>query len=151
LDDFDWEKMKDDLNRFLEAQEKTFETALSEIQSGKKRSHWMWYVFPQYKGLGMSDISKYYAIQDIQEAKAYLSHPLLGRRLKAISGELLKIEQTDAHEIFGSPDDMKLHSCMTLFAQVADTEHSIFEQVIDKFFNGNYDQRTMCILQQEDK
>lgn len=128
-----------DLNRFLKAQEAEYNTALSEIKSGRKKSHWMWYIFPQFKGLGFSETSKYYAIQDMEEAKEYLNHPVLGTRLKAISNELLRLEQTNAHLIFGSPDDLKLKSCMNLFAQVEETDDNIFNKVIDKFYNGNCD------------
>jgi uncharacterized protein (DUF1810 family) len=136
------------LNRFLKAQESDYAIALSEIRSGRKKSHWMWYIFPQISGLGFSETAKYYAIRDIDEAREFLSHPVLGKRLKEISNELLKPEQTNAKLIFGSPDDLKLRSCMTLFAQIETGEGNIFEKVIDKFFNGIADDKTLALLKQ---
>jgi len=138
--------MNKDLNRFLNAQEKEYNTALSEIKSGRKRSHWMWYTFPQFKGLGYSETSKYYAIKDIHEAKDYLKHPVLGSRLKEISNELLNLNQDNANLIFGSPDDFKLKSCMTLFAQIDENQNNVFRKVIDKFFSGSFDNKTINYL-----
>ncbi len=138
--------MDSNLSRFLEAQENTYEVALSEIKLGKKRSHWMWYIFPQFQGLGFSSTSKYYAIQDIQEAKNYINHPILGSRLKEITNELLKLEQTNAILIFGSPDDLKLKSCMTLFAQIEESETNLFKEVLIKFFNGDFDNKTLKLI-----
>lgn len=135
-----------DLSRFLEAQLNSYETALEEIQNGRKRSHWMWYVFPQLRGLGFTDTSKYYAIKDLQEAEMYLAHPILGQRLVQISTALLELETSDAHRVFGSPDDLKLRSSMTLFAQV-DHGNSVFEQVLEKFFNGAQDEKTLVLLE----
>src|SRR5690606_6710064 len=113
------------------------------IRSGRKRSHWMWYIFPQIKGLGFSETSRYYAIQDLEEAKAYLNDPILGFRLREITAELLKLNESDAHKIFGSPDDLKLKSCMTLFAMVNAPEANDFKKVLDKFFNGRTDEITL--------
>lgn len=139
--------MRTDLNRFLQAQEKDYEIALAEIKAGQKRSHWMWYIFPQIKGLGLSETSKYYALSDLKEAETYLQHPILGARLREITNALLELPQNDPHIILGYPDDLKLHSCMTLFAQVETTVNSIFRQVIDKFYNGTFDNHTLKILQ----
>src|SRR5579872_5863827 len=108
-----------DLNRFVQAQTGVYDRALAEIRSGKKRSHWMWFIFPQFDGLGFSSTSKHYAIKSIAEAKAYLSHPVLGPRLVECAEAALSVQGRTAHEIFGSPDDMKLRSCATLFANVA--------------------------------
>lgn len=132
------------LKRFIDAQERDYATALAEIKNGRKRSHWMWYIFPQIAGLGVSETSKYYAITNIAEAKAYLQHPVLGRRLLAISGELLKL-QASANAILGSPDDVKLQSCMTLFNAVPETD-PIFEAVLNHFFNGRKDEQTLRLL-----
>jgi uncharacterized protein (DUF1810 family) len=134
------------LNRFLEAQESSYNTALNEIKSGRKQSHWMWYVFPQLKGLGFSETSQFYAINDIDEAKEYLYHPLLGARLKEISRELIKLNESDAKVIFGSPDHLKLKSCMTLFSVIDESRDSLFEKVIEKFFDGNLDSKTLRLL-----
>jgi uncharacterized protein (DUF1810 family) len=135
-----------DLNRFLEAQERKYDIALSEIKSGKKKRHWMWYIFPQIIGLGYSLAADYYAIKNIDEAKEYLNHPVLGNRLREISNELLKLAESDANAIFGYPDDLKLKSSMTLFMQVEECDDNIFKKVIDKFFNGELDDKTLSIL-----
>lgn len=142
--------MNKDLSRFLKAQETDYKIALSEIKSGRKKSHWMWYIFPQLKGLGYSETSKYYAIKDIDEAKNYLSHPKLGTRLKEISSELIYIKQANPYLIFGSPDDSKLKSCMTLFYLVDKTNGSIFKKVIDKFFDGQLDKKNTKTFKQID-
>jgi uncharacterized protein (DUF1810 family) len=134
-----------DLERFIEAQEKDYETALAEIKAGRKRSHWMWYIFPQINGLGYSEISKFYAIKDLAEAGRYLRHPVLGSRLAEICSELLKAPGNNATAIFGSPDDMKLKSCMTLFNEVAGAD-VVFLSVLEKFFNGAKDEQTLKIL-----
>jgi uncharacterized protein (DUF1810 family) len=133
------------LKRFIDAQESSYAIALSEIKSGRKRSHWMWYVFPQIKGLGFSETSMFYAIKDIEEAEAFLQHPILGHRLIEISKELLKLESNNAHQILGSPDDIKLHSSMTLFSSVPGAS-PVFEDVLRKFFNGEKDNKTLQIL-----
>lgn len=134
--------MASDLSRFLKAQEQDYERALSEIRSGRKRSHWMWYIFPQIQGLGFSSTAQYYAIRDLQEAKDYLQHPVLGPRLKEISSALLELEGLSASEIFGYPDDLKLRSSMTLF-RMADLDCPIFLEVLEKYYNGEPDFRTV--------
>lgn len=140
------EQMNKDLNRFLKAQENDYNIALTEIKLGRKGSHWMWYIFPQIEGLGFSETSKYYAIKNIDEAKKYLNHPILGIRLREISRELLKLKETNAYAIFGSPDDLKLKSSMTLFAQVEELPENIFEKVIDKYYDGCFDKKTLQLL-----
>lgn len=136
---------KHNLARFVEAQNSSYHTALSEIKNGRKQSHWMWYIFPQVQGLGFSETSKYYAIRDLAEAQAYLSHPVLGPRLSALCHELLQLPGNNANQIFGSPDDQKLHSSMTLFASIQNPD-PVFELVLQKFFSGKRDARTLDIL-----
>ena len=131
-----------DLQRFVDAQEHVYERALSEIKSGRKRSHWMWFIFPQFDGLGASSMSKRYAIRSVAEAKAYLAHPLLGPRLLESAEAALAVQTSSALELFGSPDDMKLRSCATLFASVS-SEDSVFSQLINKYFDGKPDDRTL--------
>ena len=133
------------MNRFIEAQENNYATALAEIRNGRKQSHWIWYVFPQIRGLGQSETSKYYAIRDLQEATEYLQHPVLGKRLIEISRALLELKEDNAHKIFGSPDDLKLRSSMTLFALVKDAD-PVFQQVLDKFFRGERDKNTLALV-----
>lgn len=133
------------LNRFLAAQESDYTIALQEIKAGKKRSHWMWYIFPQLKGLGRSETATYYAIQSLTEAQAYLEHPILGARLIAVCDELLQLKTADANAIFGHPDDLKLKSSMTLFDAVNPKE-TVFDQVLAKFFNNEPDQLTLDLL-----
>jgi uncharacterized protein (DUF1810 family) len=133
------------LERFTKAQERDYETALAEIRNGRKHGHWMWYIFPQIAGLGMTDTSKYYAIKDIQEASEYLMDQTLGLRLTNICKALLELETNDAYQIFGSPDDLKLKSSMTLFDAVPAT-FPVFGQVLDKFYNGEKDERTLELL-----
>jgi len=134
-----------ELHRFVQAQEGDYEQALSEIRDGEKRSHWMWYVFPQYDGLGFSPTSRRYAIKSIAEAHAYLNHPLLGQRLIECAEAVLGIEGISASEIFGSPDDMKLKSSATLFAHVSQAG-SVFHRVLDKYFHGTRDEKTLRLL-----
>ena len=134
-----------DLSRFISAQRSDYETALSEIRSGRKRSHWMWYIFPQIAGLGMSYTAQYYAIKDIEEARDYISEPYLGSNLIEISEALLKNECSDATAIMGYPDDLKLRSCMTLFREAA-PEKEVFQKVLDKFYGGIPDERTLELL-----
>ena len=134
--------MASDLSRFLKAQEHDYARALSEIRSGRKRSHWMWYIFPQIQGLGFSQTAQFYAIQDLAEAKDYLAHPVLGARLKEISAALLELDGLSASEIFGYPDDLKLRSCMTLF-RMADLNEPIFLEVLEKYYDGKPDSRTV--------
>ena len=134
-----------DLNRFTRAQEGVYEEVLSEIKSGSKQSHWMWYVFPQISGLGHSDIAKHYAIKNVEEAREYLKHPVLGNRLLECTKGVLAIEGRTASEIFGSPDDLKLRSSMTLFAVISGTG-SVFHRVLDKYYWGEHDDRTLQLL-----
>jgi len=137
--------MKHDLNRFLTAQETTYATALAEIRAGRKRSHWMWFIFPQLKGLGYSSNAVYYGIDGLDEAVSYLKDPVLGPRLVAISRTLLDLPGSNATVVMGSPDDLKLRSSMTLFAQVSGTDN-VFKQVLEKYFRGEPDPKTMAIL-----
>ena len=140
---------KNDLQRFIDAQAKNYSAALSEIIDGRKRTHWMWYIFPQIQGLGMSETSKLYAIKDIHEAAEFLNHPLLGSRLIRICNELLNLKSDDAHQIFGSPDDLKLRSSMTLFSSVPLAD-PVFQKILDKFFDGKEDEKTLSILEKND-
>lgn len=135
------------LSRFLIAQERDYATALAEIKNGRKRSHWMWYIFPQVAGLGLSDTSKFYALKDQAEAKAYLKHAVLDSRLTEISKTLLKLDDSDAMHIFGSPDDLKLKSSMTLFSVLPCTD-LVFSCVLKKFFNGIPDWETLRLLKE---
>jgi uncharacterized protein (DUF1810 family) len=133
------------LTRFLRAQEGDYEQALTEVRNGQKYSHWMWYMFPQYDGLGLSSTSRRFSIKSRAEAEAYLQHPVLGPRLAECCEAVLGVEGRTAHEIFGSPDDMKLRSCATLFAQVSPVG-SVFEQIIDRYFGGDPDPKTLRLL-----
>lgn len=137
--------MKNNLQRFIEAQHTDYDIALAEIKRGRKQSHWMWYIFPQIHGLGFSTTSQYYAIKNVREAEEYLMHPVLGKRLIEISNELLKLAEQNPTKIFGSPDDIKLRSSMTLFAALAATE-PVFQSVLDKFFKGTKDNKTLEII-----
>lgn len=134
-----------DLERFLKAQARNYDAALREIRDGCKRSHWMWYVFPQIQGLGYSSTAQFYAIRDLDEAKAYLQHPVLRERLLEISNALLALDSNNASEVFGWPDDMKLRSSMTLFAE-AEPECAVFQKVLEQYFHGQKDERTLAIL-----
>ena len=134
-----------DLERFYEAQEYDYETALSEIRNGRKESHWMWYIFPQITGLGRSTTAEYYAIKSKEEAKGYIEDPVLGKRLIEISQALFQIESDDAEMVMGWPDNLKLRSCMTLFAEVA-PEQPVFRNVLEKFYDGEMDGKTLDIL-----
>jgi uncharacterized protein (DUF1810 family) len=133
------------LNRFVEAQESSYATALAEIQQGRKRSHWMWYIFPQIRGLGYSSTAQFYAIEDAAEAQAYVQHPVLGPRLLAICRALLGLSGQNATTILGTPDDLKLRSSMTLFASLPNPD-PVFQAVLDKFFRGQPDPQTLRIL-----
>ena len=135
------------LERFYAAQKDSYGQALKEIKNGRKRSHWMWYIFPQIAGLGMSSTAQYYAITDLQEAKKYMADNVHGGRLLEISGALLDLETVDAHEVFGYPDDMKLRSSMTLFSAAA-PEQEVFQKVLDKYFGGKQDERTLQLLKE---
>ncbi len=134
-----------DLQIFVQAQEDIYEQALAELKNGSKESHWMWFVFPQIAGLGNSEMARKYAIPNLADAKAYLSHDLLGSRLRECTEAVLAVEGRTAHEILGSPDDMKLKSCMTLF-EVADGPGSVFSSILEKYFEGQRDERSLMIL-----
>ena len=134
-----------DLGRFLTAQEDDYDRALAEIKSGRKRTHWMWYIFPQYDGLGFSPTSRRYAIKSVAEAKAYLEHPVLGPRLVECAEAVLLVEGRSAFEMFGSPDDMKLRSCATLFASVSPAG-SVFDRLLESYFQGKGDDKTLRLL-----
>ncbi|HLG56981.1 MAG TPA: DUF1810 domain-containing protein [Vicinamibacterales bacterium] len=134
-----------DLARFVDAQEDSYQQALSEIRSGRKQSHWMWYVFPQFAGLGVSSTSQRYAVKSVAEAEAYLAHPVLGPRLLEIAEAVLRLEGRSASEVFGSPDDMKLRSCATLFVCVS-PDDSVFHRIIDKYFDGQRDEATLRLV-----
>ena len=134
-----------DLDRFVSAQEDVYDSALAEIRGGRKRTHWMWFVFPQVRGLGSSPISRQFAIRSAAEARAYLAHPVLGPRLIECCEALLRVNDGSAHDIFGSPDDLKLRSCATLFASVSEPG-SVFERVLSRFFGGAPDERTEALL-----
>jgi uncharacterized protein (DUF1810 family) len=135
----------EDLERFINAQEREYAIALAEIKNGRKRSHWMWYIFPQIQGLGFSEMAKRYGIKNIDEAEAYMQHPVLGQRLIEICTELLQLKSNDAYAIFGSPDDLKLKSSMTLFASLPDA-YPVFKSILDKFFNGESDSKTLHLI-----
>jgi uncharacterized protein (DUF1810 family) len=130
------------LSRFVQAQKGDYDQALAEIKNGRKQSHWMWYIFPQYDGLGFSSTSKLYSIKSLAEAKAYLDHPVLGPRLIECAEVVLGVERRTASEILGSPDDMKLRSSATLFAHVSPAG-SVFHQILDKYYRGEHDSKTL--------
>ena len=134
-----------DLNRFIEAQEVNYDDALSELRAGRKRTHWMWYVFPQIAGLGNSAMSYRYGIRSEDEARAYLAHPVLGPRLTECAEAVLAIDNRSAHDIFGSPDDLKLKSSATLFAHVS-PPGSVFERILDRYYSSERDPRTLALL-----
>lgn len=136
--------MKNDLERFLKAQDKDYEQALKEIKKGRKTSHWIWYIFPQIAGLGFSSTSKYYSIKDKNEAIEYLKNNTLKNRLIEICEALLSLESDDATYVMGYPDDLKLKSSMTLFGEVSDID--VFKKVLDKFYNGEKDEMTILLL-----
>jgi uncharacterized protein (DUF1810 family) len=133
------------LNRFVRAQQDDYEQALSEIRAGDKRTHWMWYIFPQLDGLGSSSTAKYYAIKSIDEARAYLAHPVLGTRLLECAEAVVRVEDRSATDIFGFPDDVKLRSCATLFARVSPAG-SVFERLLEKYYGGERDGKTLRLL-----
>jgi uncharacterized protein (DUF1810 family) len=136
-----------DLGRFIEAQKTCYERVLAEIRGGEKRSHWMWYIFPQLSGLGFTLTSRKYSIRSLGEAEAYLAHPTLGPRLVECAEAALGVSGSSAHDIFGSPDDWKLRSSATLFALVSPAG-SVFQQVLDKYFHGERDPRTLELLKE---
>jgi uncharacterized protein (DUF1810 family) len=133
------------LERFVDAQRDVYTQALAEIRAGRKRTHWMWFIFPQIAGLGSSPTSQYFAIRDRAEARDYLGHPILGPRLVECAQALLDLGEVSAADVFGYPDDLKLKSSVTLFDAVSDPG-SVFERVLDKFFAGTRDGRTVELL-----
>ena len=134
-----------ELSRFVDAQAGDYDTALAEIKAGRKRSHWIWYIFPQIDGLAVSSTSRRYSIKSLDEARAYLEHPILGPRLLECAAAAVRVEGRSAREIFGSPDDLKLRSCATLFACVSHPG-SVFERLLTKYFRGRRDDRTLHLL-----
>lgn len=134
-----------DLARFKEAQDSVYHRVKSELTKGHKQTHWIWYVFPQIDGLGRSYTAKKYAIKNIEEAKCYLKEPLLAGRLFECCQILLNIQNKTAAQILGHPDDLKLHSCATLFAYVSEPE-SVFQQIINKYYGGEFDRLTLDII-----
>ena len=134
-----------DIFRFIEAHRRSYQSALTEIRSDRKISHWMWYIFPQVRGLGYSSTSQYYAIQSLDEAAAFLQDPYLGRNLREICHVLLSLGTNNATEVFGKPDDRKLKSSMTLFSLVEGADN-VFQDVLNKYYDGKRDYRTLKIL-----
>jgi uncharacterized protein (DUF1810 family) len=135
-----------DLGRFTRAQQGIYDSVIGELRNGRKRTHWMWFIFPQIDGLGHSPTSRHYAIKSIEEARRYLAHPVLGARLLECTEAVLAVEGRSASEIFGYPDDMKLMSSMTLFASLEENPHSVFSHVLEKYFQGKRDDRTLQLL-----
>jgi uncharacterized protein (DUF1810 family) len=140
---------KDDIERFVVAQKDVYHTALNEIKNGKKQSHWMWFVFPQIRGLGFTDFNIYYGIKDLGEARQYLNDPVLGKRLIEISEAVLSVQGKTALEIFGKPDQRKLKSCMTLFNQIQNAD-PVFHEVLEKYYQGQGDDKTIAILMSQE-
>ena len=136
-----------DLFRFHRAQARDYAQALAEIRAGRKRSHWIWYIFPQILGLGFSSTSEFYAIRDLGEAKAYLADPVLRARLLEISGALLELDSSDPSAVMGYPDDLKLKSSMTLF-ELAEPDCPVFPSVLEKFYGGERDRRTIRLARE---
>ncbi len=136
------------LERFIAAQESIYQQVVNELSAGRKRSHWMWFIFPQLAGLGFSAMAQHYAIGSLAEARAYLVHPVLGARLRECSALVLAVQGATVHGIFGSPDNMKFHSSMTLFAQAAPDE-ALFRDCLDKYFGGVPDRATLDLLHKE--
>lgn len=133
------------LDKFIEAQQEDYNQALKEIRNGRKLTHWVWYIFPQIKGLGTSDTAIYYSIESLEEAKAYLKNEYLKHNLLEISQALLELNSNNPTEILGYPDDLKVKSCMTLF-HYADPSITIFKEIIDKFYNGKFDTNTINLI-----
>lgn len=136
---------KNNLTRFLDAQNGVYENALAEVKAGAKRTHWMWFIFPQINGLGFSETSRFFAIKNKSEANAYFAHDILGTRLVEISSELLKLNTNNPVSVFGSVDSQKLQSSMTLFCLLESTS-PIFQKVLDKFYGGKKDENTVRLL-----
>ena len=137
--------MDTSLERFVRAQEHSYDAALREIRGGRKRSHWIWYIFPQLDGLGYSPTAQYYGIRDLEQAKDYMAHPVLGPRLVEISEALLALPSSDPGAVMGYPDDLKLCSSMTLF-ELAAPDQPVFGKVLDKFYGGRRDPLTLRLL-----
>jgi uncharacterized protein (DUF1810 family) len=135
-----------DLKRFVTAHAPVFETALDELRAGRKQSHWMWFVYPQLRGLGHSSTARFYAISSLDEARTYLAHPLLGPRLILCARTVAEIEGSSLHTIFGSPDDMKFRSCMTRFSLAADHPDNPFHRALDRCCDGRPDERTLALI-----
>jgi uncharacterized protein (DUF1810 family) len=133
------------LKRFLDAQDEVFGQVCSELREGRKRTHWMWFIFPQLKGLGHSTTAEFYALSSLEEAEAYLSHPVLGARLRQCAELVNQIEGRTVDQIFGSPDNLKFRSCMTLFAQL-ESNNQVFKDALEKHFGGEADTRTLELL-----
>jgi uncharacterized protein (DUF1810 family) len=133
------------LERFVKAQARVYDQACAELRAGKKQSHWMWFIFPQLQGLGLSETAVHYAISSLEEAHVFLEHPTLGTRLRECTGIVLALEELTAEQIFGYPDDLKFHSSMTLFAQAStiSAEDLVFSQALDKYFSGKEDSVTV--------
>jgi len=134
------------LHRFLDAQSTVYESVLGELRAGRKRSHWIWLIFPQLKGLGRSAASEFYGIGSLDEARAYLRHPVLGSRLRECTTLVHRVEGSEIEEILGFPDDLKFRSSMTLFSRAADNP-SLFNAALDKYFGGEADPRTLALLE----
>lgn len=134
-----------DLERFVKAQEPIYGAVCKELAAGQKTSHWMWFVFPQLKALGRSETARYFGLSSREEALAYWQHPVLGQRLKECAALVSAVSDKTAHQIFGSPDDLKFRSCMTLFAQLA-PEEKLFGQCLERFYNGEPDEKTLQLL-----
>jgi uncharacterized protein (DUF1810 family) len=134
------------MQRFLDAQAGVFDTALIELRAGRKRTHWMWFIFPQLRGLGRSPTAEYYGIDSLDEARAYLAHDVLGPRLIACTEAVLEHDGTPLNEIFGSPDDLKFCSSMTLFARAGGEQNGIFRTAVQRFCGGHADERTIALL-----
>ena len=137
-----------DLDRFVTAQQPVVAAALAELKAGRKRSHWMWFIFPQLCGLGSSSMAELYGIDSLDEARAYLDHPVLGPRLHLVTEAVLVVQGQSCQAIFGSPDDMKFGSSMTLFAAAAEQGDSVFHQALERHCDGRADPRTLALLQQ---
>jgi uncharacterized protein (DUF1810 family) len=133
------------LQRFEEAQRPVYKSVCNELAAGQKTSHWMWYIFPQLRELGRSDTARHFGIASVAEARAYWLHPLLGKRLKQCTQLVLAVEGKSAHDIFGSPDDLKFRSCMTLF-KLAAPEEPVFDQALQRFYSGRADENTLRLL-----
>lgn len=135
-----------DLERFVTAQAPIFDAVLAELKAGRKRSHWMWFVFPQLRGLGSSSMASIYGIGSLGEARAYLAHLVLGPRLVLCTESVLAVENRSLHAIFGSPDDMKFCSSMTLFSHAAGEGQNLFRKALDRYCDGHMDERTLTLL-----